>query len=45
MGGILCGITNGFTDYSPKGRLMWKVGAILLAAGFGLTVYGGYRFV
>ena len=45
LGSIICGITNGFTDYSRNGRLLKKLGAILLLAGLALTVYGGWRFV
>ena len=45
LGSILCGITNGFTDYSRNGRLLWKFGAFFLLAGLGLVVYGGYRFI
>jgi len=28
IGVILCGMTNGFTDYSPTGRLFSKIGII-----------------
>ncbi|MGI8554914.1 MAG: hypothetical protein ACR2LT_00945 [Pyrinomonadaceae bacterium] len=44
-GSVLCGITNGFTDYSRNGRLLWKIGAVVLLLGILLTGYGGYRFV
>ncbi|MGI8469409.1 MAG: hypothetical protein ACR2N3_13250 [Pyrinomonadaceae bacterium] len=45
LGSVLCGITNGFTDYSRDGRLLWKFGVILLMAGLALAIYGGYRFI
>lgn len=43
-GSIICGITNGFTDYSRRGRLLWKFGAVFLLIGLLLTVYGGYKY-
>lgn len=33
VGMILCGLTNGFTDYTPLGRKLKKVGAFLLITG------------
>ena len=45
LGSVLCGLTNGFTDYSRNGRLFWKVGAIFLIIGLLLTAFGLYNFV
>lgn len=42
VGGILCGLTNGFTDHSPNGRIIGKFG--LLALGGGLLLCGYYMF-
>lgn len=33
VGMILCGITNGFTDHTPLGRKLKKIGAFLLIVG------------
>jgi hypothetical protein len=40
IGSSFCGWTNGFTDYSPTGRLLWKVGIPILLLGLLLTGYG-----
>jgi hypothetical protein len=45
IGSILCGITNGFTDYSPAGRLLWKIGIPTLLLGLLLSIYGITRFI
>ena len=45
LGSVLCGLTNGFTDYSRNGRLLWKFGAFFLFIGIVLAVYGGYQYV
>jgi hypothetical protein len=45
IGSVLCGITNGFTDYSPLGRLFWKVGILTILMGLGLTIYYLVRFI
>lgn len=45
VGSIFCGITNGFADYSPMGRLLWKIGAPMLLLGLLLTGYGVLRFI
>ncbi|MGI8495337.1 MAG: hypothetical protein ACR2L1_08505 [Pyrinomonadaceae bacterium] len=45
IGSVLCGITNGFADYSATGRLLWRIGAPILLIGLALTGYGMYRFV
>jgi hypothetical protein len=44
-GGILCGLTNGFTDYSPTGRMLWKIGVPTLLLGLLMTGYGVLRFI
>jgi hypothetical protein len=45
LGGVFCGVTNGFTDYSPMGRLLWKLGIPALLLGLLLTGYGMLRFI
>ena len=45
IGVILCGMTNGFTDYSPRGRLFWKIGIVAILMGLGLTMYYLVRFM
>lgn len=45
IGGILCGITNGFADYSPMGRLLFKIGIPLLLLGLLLTGYNVLKFI
>ena len=44
-GGILCGLTNGFTDQSPTGRIISKFGLLALLAGVLLIGYYAYRFI
>ncbi len=45
VGGILCGVTNGFTDYTQRGRLFWKVGIIALLLGVPLVIYNIYKSI
>ncbi len=45
LGGILCGVTNGFTDYTPLGRLFWKIGIIALLLGLPVVIYYIYRSI
>lgn len=42
IGMILCGMTNGFTDHTPLGRKLKKIGAFLLIVGLPLVVYVAY---
>ena len=44
-GSIFCGLTNGFTDYSPMGRILWKIGIPTLLLGLLLSGYGVLRFI
>ena len=44
-GCAFCGITNGFTDYTPMGRLLLKLGIPTLLLGLLLTGYGVLRFI
>lgn len=44
-GSIFCGLTNGFTDYSPMGRMLWKIGIPTLLLGLLLTGYSMLRFI
>lgn len=45
LGSVFCGLTNGFTDYTPTGRMMWRLGLPVLGVGLALTIYSLYRFV
>lgn len=45
LGSCFCGITNGFTDYSPTGRMMWRLGLPLIAIGVLLVGYGLFLFI
>lgn len=45
LGSAACGVTNGFTDYSRNGRLLWRIGAALLVIGLLLTGYAVSRFI
>jgi energy-converting hydrogenase Eha subunit C len=45
IGVILCGMTNGFTDYSPTGRLFSKIGTISFLIGLPLVIYRIYKFI
>jgi hypothetical protein len=42
FGCICCGLTNGFTDQSPKTRLLRKFGKFALIVGLPLTGYYFY---
>ena len=41
---ILCGYTNGFTDYSPTGRKIKKAGALLFLTGLPALFYSIWTF-
>jgi energy-coupling factor transporter transmembrane protein EcfT len=41
---ILCGITNGFTDHSPLGRKLKKIGAFLFIVGIPPIGYVAYYY-
>lgn len=45
IGAVLCGITNGFADYSATGRLLWKIGIPILLVGLLLTGYSVFKFI
>lgn len=45
IGGVLCGLTNGFTDYSPSGRIIKKFGLLALGGGLLLSVYYIFRMM
>ena len=45
IGSILLGITNGFTDYTPAGRLLWKIGVPTLLIGLALSIYYVLKFI
>lgn len=44
-GSILCGLTNGFTDHSPRGRKLNKIGMFLFVAGLLPSIYGLWKFI
>lgn len=44
-GGIVCGLTNGFTDQSAFGRKLSKFGLLFLIVGILMIGYYAYRFV
>lgn len=43
LSSLFCGITNGFTDYSARGRFFWKIGVTAFLLGLLLTGFGLYR--
>lgn len=45
IGGVLCGLTNGFTDYSPTGRIIKKIGLLTLGGGLLLSAYYMFRLM
>lgn len=45
FGGMICGLTNGFTDQSPKGRVISKFGIAALLIGVAMLVYYFYKFI
>ena len=45
LGSFLWGWTDGFSDYSPKGVLFWKVGVVSLLTGLLLAGHYVYKFI
>lgn len=45
FGSISCGLTNGFNDYSPTGKLLWKLGLPALLLGLLLVGYSLSKFI
>lgn len=45
LGGLFCGITNGFADYSPMGRLLWRIGLPIIFLGILITIYSVFSFI
>lgn len=45
LGSCFCGLTNGFTDYSPTGRIMWRLGLPVLGLGLALVGYSLLAFI
>ncbi len=45
IGSLLCVLTNGFSDYSPRGRLLRKIGSLAFLIGLPLVFYNLYRFI
>ena len=44
IGMISCGITNGFTDHTPLGRKLKRIGAFLLIVGITPIAYIAYFY-
>lgn len=44
-GGIICGLTNGFTDQSPFGRKLSKFGLLFFIIGAAMIGYHVFRFI
>jgi len=44
-GCLLCGVTDGFSDYTPRGIAFRKVGFSAFLIGFLLLIYSAYRMV
>jgi hypothetical protein len=42
---MLCGLTNGFTDQTPWGRRLKKLGTLCFLGGLPMLGYGLYRFI
>jgi len=45
LGSALCGLTNGFSNHSPNGRLLRKIGSLAFLIGLPLVFYSLYRFI
>ena len=45
LGSISCGLTNGFADYSPMGRMLWRFGLPFLLLGLLLTGYHVSKYI
>ena len=42
IGNVLFGLTDGFSDPSPNGRFLFRIGTIAYLAGVPILVYAGY---
>lgn len=42
---ILCGLTNGFTDHSPLGRKLKKLGTLFFLGGLPFLLYAFWQFI
>ncbi len=43
LAAMLCGYTNGFTDHSPRGRMLKKIGIFLAVGGLPIMGYAIWR--
>jgi hypothetical protein len=43
LGCICCGLTDGFTDPTPRGSLLKRVGGIAFIIGVPILIYSGYK--
>ena len=44
-GCVCCGLTDGFTDVSPKGQLLRRFGYVSFLVGIPIVGYSVYRYV
>lgn len=44
-GCICCGLTDGFTDVSPRGQLLRRLGIISFIVGLPIVGYSAYRYL
>jgi hypothetical protein len=45
IGCICCGLTDGFTDATPRGHALKKVGAAAFVVGVPILAYSSYRML
>lgn len=44
VGCVCCGLTDGFTDATPRGLLLKRFGAAAFIIGVPILIYAGYQF-
>jgi hypothetical protein len=44
VGCVCCGLTDGFTDATPRGSLLKRLGAAAFIIGIPILIYTGYQF-
>ena len=45
LGCICCGLTDGFTDVTPRGIALRKVGVVAFVVGVPVLAYSAYRYL
>ena len=45
LGCICCGLTDGFTDVTPRGIALRKVGVVAFLVGIPILAYSAYRYL